>query len=106
MYGGKSSEREVSLESGKYIYQAAKDLGYEAQLVDYPKDFLSDQLTKNDFIFIALHGEDGEARCEHYVCIKHAVVVITSSSPTPPPPPPPLPTSSYDVMSEDDDVTS
>jgi len=61
LYGGKSSEREVSLESGKYIYQAAKDLGYEAQLVDYPKNFLSDQLTKNDFIFIALHGEDGES---------------------------------------------
>ena len=61
LYGGKSSEREVSLESGKYIYQAAKDLGYEAQLVDYPENFLSDQLTKNDFIFIALHGEDGES---------------------------------------------
>ena len=61
LYGGKSSEREVSLESGKYIYQAAKDLGYEAQLVDYPEKFLSDQLTKNDFIFIALHGEDGES---------------------------------------------
>ena len=61
LYGGKSSEREVSLESGKYIYQAVKDLGYEAQLIDYPKNFSLHQLTEEDFIFIALHGEDGES---------------------------------------------
>ncbi len=61
LYGGKSSEREVSLESGKYIFQAVKDLGYEAQLIDYPKNFSPQQLTEEDFIFIALHGEDGES---------------------------------------------
>ena len=61
LYGGKSSEREVSLESGRYIFQAVKDLGYEAQLIDYPKNFSSQQLTEEDFIFIALHGEDGES---------------------------------------------
>ena len=46
LYGGESSEREVSLESGKYIFQAVKDLGYEAQLIDYPKNFSSHQLTE------------------------------------------------------------
>ena len=61
LYGGESSEREVSLESGKYIFQAVKDLGYEAQLIDYPKNFSSHQLTEEDFIFIALHGQDGES---------------------------------------------
>ncbi|MDA9141576.1 D-alanine--D-alanine ligase [Gammaproteobacteria bacterium] len=61
LYGGKSSEREVSLESGKYIFQAVKELGYDAQLIDYPKNFSPQQLTKEDFIFIALHGEDGES---------------------------------------------
>ena len=61
LYGGKSSERDVSLESGKYIFQAVKDLGYEAQLIDYPQKFSPNELTKEDFIFIALHGEDGES---------------------------------------------
>ena len=61
LYGGKSSERSVSLESGKYIFQSLKALGYKAQLVDYPENFLIEKLTKEDFIFIALHGADGES---------------------------------------------
>ena len=61
LYGGKSSEREVSLESGKYIYRAVKDLGYEALLIDYPQNFSLNELTEEDFIFVALHGEDGES---------------------------------------------
>tara|TARA_B100001996_G_scaffold238995_1_gene184745 strand:+ start:1482 stop:2396 length:915 start_codon:yes stop_codon:yes gene_type:complete len=61
LYGGQSSEREVSLESGKYIFQSVKDLGYEAQLIDYPKNFSLQGLTQEDFVFIALHGEDGES---------------------------------------------
>ena len=42
LYGGQSSEREVSLESGKDIYHSLKALGYEAQLIDYPKNFFLD----------------------------------------------------------------
>jgi len=61
LYGGESSEREVSLESGKYIFQSLEYLGYEAQLIDYPEYFSLKQLTQEDFIFIALHGEDGES---------------------------------------------
>ena len=61
LYGGQSSEREVSLESGKYIFQSLKDLGYEVQLIDYPANFSPEKLTREDFIFIALHGEDGES---------------------------------------------
>jgi len=61
LYGGQSSEREVSLESGKYIFQSLQDLGYEAQLIDYPENFSYEGLTQEDFIFIALHGEDGES---------------------------------------------
>lgn len=61
LYGGQSSEREVSLESGKYIFQSLQDLGYEAELIDYPEKFSYERLTQEDFIFIALHGEDGES---------------------------------------------
>mgnify|MGYP001166914289 CR=1 FL=1 len=61
LYGGQSSEREVSLESGKYIFQSLKDLGYEAELIDYPGNFSLKKFKQGDFIFIALHGEDGES---------------------------------------------
>ena len=61
LYGGESSEREVSLESGKYIFQSLKELGYDTQLVDYPVNFLITEFTPDDYIFIALHGEDGES---------------------------------------------
>ena len=61
LYGGESSERSVSLESGKYVFQSAKDLGYEAELIDYPSEFSLDKISKKDFIFIALHGHDGES---------------------------------------------
>ena len=36
LYGGESSERELSLESGKYVFQSLKDLGYDTELIDYP----------------------------------------------------------------------
>ena len=61
LYGGESSERSISLESGKYVFQSAKDLGYEAELIDYPSEFSIDKILENDFIFIALHGHDGES---------------------------------------------
>ncbi len=61
LYGGESSEREVSLESGKFIFQSLKDLGYNTKLIDYPAKFSIAELTREDYIFIALHGEDGES---------------------------------------------
>ena len=61
LYGGTSSEREVSLESGANIYQSIKDLGHAVSLVDYPSEFSLSSLKKDDFIFIALHGTDGES---------------------------------------------
>ena len=61
LYGGTSSEREVSLESGRNIYSAVQALGYEASLIDYPSEFSIENSRQNDFIFIALHGYDGES---------------------------------------------
>ena len=57
LYGGESSERKLSLESGKYIFQIIKDLGYDTELIDYPSEFSIDKILENDFIFIALHGD-------------------------------------------------
>ncbi len=61
LYGGESSERSVSLESGKYVFQSVKDLGYEAELIDYPIEFSPEKFLQGDFVFIALHGQDGES---------------------------------------------
>ena len=61
LYGGNSSEREVSLESGRSIFEAILLLGYEASLIDYPKEFSHETIKVHDYIFIALHGEDGES---------------------------------------------
>lgn len=61
LYGGDSSERDVSLESGKNIYIAILELGYEASLIDYPQEFNEKTLAGYDYVFIALHGEDGES---------------------------------------------
>ena len=46
LYGGESSERSVSLESGKYVYKSIKDLGYETELIDYPSEFSIDKFRK------------------------------------------------------------
>ena len=35
LYGGNSSERSVSLKSGKYIYESLIKNGYEASLIDF-----------------------------------------------------------------------
>ena len=61
LFGGKSAERDVSLASGKNIYTAIIELGYEASLIDYPKEFTDEVIENHDYLFIALHGEDGES---------------------------------------------
>lgn len=64
LYGGNSAEREVSLKSGKAIFNALNTTGYNVELID-TKDFcLSDLVKKNiDRAFIALHGRGGEDGC-------------------------------------------
>ena len=59
--GGRSSEREVSLLSGKNIAEALKSLGkYEVVPVDVREDDLSALPTGVDAAYIALHGGWGE----------------------------------------------
>lgn len=62
IYGGKSSEREVSLKTGSAIAEALKKEKFSVVLIDSgKKDFIKKLLSsKIDFAFIALHGPFGE----------------------------------------------
>lgn len=61
LFGGNSSEREVSLNSGKAIYDALKSCGFDVSCFDtkYSNLFELQQLNI-DKAFIALHGKGGE----------------------------------------------
>ena len=58
--GGSSSEREISLRSGKGVYDALKKLGYETTIVDFKTISDFNIFKTYDLIFIALHGFEGE----------------------------------------------
>lgn len=60
--GGMSSEREVSLRSGKNCFEALKRLGYKnAVLIDVDKDIANTLKQKGvEVAYIALHGKYGE----------------------------------------------
>ena len=61
LYGGISSEREVSLNTGKSINDAISD-DYDIVMHDWDGDYelMYDVVKKMDLVFIALHGGDGE----------------------------------------------
>ncbi len=61
LYGGSSSEREVSIQSGMGVHNAICDLGYESDLIDFKDLNNLNELKIYDFIFIALHGFEGES---------------------------------------------
>lgn len=63
--GGISSEREVSLRSGKAVLESLQRSGYSrASLFDLNSDNLVDLLrTPMDLAFLALHGKGGEDGC-------------------------------------------
>lgn len=61
LYGGVSSEREVSLASGQAIYEALKGLGYNIEAID-TKEFPVEKLKERGIqrVFNILHGGIGE----------------------------------------------
>ena len=61
LYGGSSSEREVSLQSGNRVYDALIDLGHEVFLIDLNEIEDLEHLKQHDLVFIALHGHEGES---------------------------------------------
>ena len=61
--GGMSSEREISMRSGKNCLTALHRLGYEnAQIVDVSENIMND-LKGFDFAYNTLHGKFGEDGC-------------------------------------------
>lgn len=63
--GGMSSEREVSLRSGKNCFEALKRLGFQnAEIIDVDKNIAATLLEKQiEVAYIALHGKYGEDGC-------------------------------------------
>jgi len=61
LYGGHSSERDISLITGKAVHEALLNCTIDAHLID-TRDVFIDQLVQEDFTsaWIALHGSDGE----------------------------------------------
>ena len=63
LYGGSSSEREISIKSGKAVEKALKNLGLNFKVFDpINKETFVKDLTefKPDVAFLALHGKEGE----------------------------------------------
>lgn len=63
--GGMSSEREVSLRSGKNCFEALKRLGYKnVEVIDVDKSIAKTLIDKEiEVAYIALHGKYGEDGC-------------------------------------------
>jgi len=66
LMGGWSSEREISLSSGKACAKALREYGYNVKEIDVKrdlKDLISQLEPKPDVVFNALHGTGGEDGC-------------------------------------------
>lgn len=57
--GGRSLEREFSLESGHHVATALRHLGHDFEELDVDEQ-LTARMEAADVVFIALHGRDGE----------------------------------------------
>ncbi|MCA1956454.1 MAG: D-alanine--D-alanine ligase, partial [Zymomonas sp.] len=61
LMGGWSSEREISLMSGRHVGKALEEAGYRVTLLDMDRDIAFKlRNAKPDVVFNALHGTPGE----------------------------------------------
>ncbi|MBF6619439.1 MAG: D-alanine--D-alanine ligase [Patulibacter sp.] len=61
LQGGRSLERQVSLQSGQRVEEALRRLGHEVHGIDVDHQLVRRLTTlRPDIAFVALHGEDGE----------------------------------------------
>lgn len=64
LYGGLSTEREVSLKSGAAVYDALQSKPFEVVLIDVNRDLVNKlKEVQPNVAFIALHGKYGEDGC-------------------------------------------
>ncbi|MFH1230786.1 MAG: D-alanine--D-alanine ligase [Planctomycetota bacterium] len=60
LLGGFSSERDISLRSGKAVADTLSTLGYPVKIIDIKKPSVKKSILDMDFAFITLHGKFGE----------------------------------------------
>ena len=78
--GGWSSERSVSINSGKNVFSTLKKNGYRVIFFDLKKNNLTDLFkSKPDLIFNALHGEFGEDGGISCLANKYKIPITHSS---------------------------
>ena len=65
VYGGISTEREISLRSGQAVFEALKEYGFtDVTLFDLHHDNIGELLAmKPEIAYLALHGKGGEDGC-------------------------------------------
>ncbi|WP_267379825.1 D-alanine--D-alanine ligase [Bacillus sp. GM_Baccil_2] len=63
--GGESSEKEISLQTGKSVYNAMQTLGWRSKLkiIHTFDEILHLNLLENPYVFLAFHGGFGENGC-------------------------------------------
>lgn len=60
LYGGVSSEREVSLRSGAAVANALKNAGFQVELTDLKRCMVTESMRRADVVYPVLHGGFGE----------------------------------------------
>ena len=69
LMGGLSSEREVSLRTGRAVSDALRGRGYDVVDIDMGRDVASVlAAARPDVVFNALHGRFGEDGCVQGIC--------------------------------------
>jgi D-alanine-D-alanine ligase len=80
LYGGPSSERKISLISGKAVADALAGMGHRVHLADIMPDDLSPLDHQADVIFPVLHGAWGESGELQAILEQHKVPFVGSGS--------------------------
>ena len=80
LMGGISSEREVSISSGKAVSEALKKAGYDVDEIQITDELLNPEKIKSEIVFIALHGCFGEDGKIQKILEDYNIVFTGSSS--------------------------
>ncbi len=72
LYGGKSTEREISLLSGTAVAKGLRDAGFTVEEIDTAEQHYIDRIERlaPDVVFNCLHGRGGEDGCVQGVCVE------------------------------------